>query len=180
MRGPRHLELGAELVAHQLVRGIVAERHAEGVADPLAHLIVGGKPLRLLQGLLELGDLGRRQGRSFARRNIACKQGVQAALGVTHKSAPNGVAVNATYGGNLATETRLTTGQQIEHVEALMLDGMALMGEQLFKRIGGFMDDGNGFIHQVPTTYQSIDSDDHYDTGIMQRLQGEMVLHLTQ
>src|SRR3712207_4824726 len=119
MRGPRYLKLGAQLVAHQLMGGLVAERNAESVADPLAHLSVGGKALRLRQGLLEESDLVGLQGRGFARRDVKFKQGDQATLGIALQPAPNGVTVDTKTGGNIATETSLTAGKQIERMEAL-------------------------------------------------------------
>src|SRR5688572_17687601 len=53
MRGTRDFERRTELVAHKFVGRLVGEGDAKGGLDPLADG-VGGKALRLLQGLLEL------------------------------------------------------------------------------------------------------------------------------
>ncbi len=54
--------------------------------------------------------------------------------------------------GDVVAKVGLASGQQIERVEPLVLDGLTLMDEPLFELVGRFMDDGNGFIHQVHVT----------------------------
>ena len=149
MRGPCYLELGTELVAHQLMGGIVGKRNAHGVADPLACLSVGGKARGLLQDLLQVRNLVELQGRGFARWNGKFKQGIHAALSIALKPTPNCVAVDAQQACDICTEASLAAGEQIKRMEALLLERVALVGEQLFECSSRLMDDGNGFIHQV-------------------------------
>ncbi len=57
MRPSRHFELGPELVAHQFMRGIIGERNAHGLLDPLADRVVGREALGVSQALAEEGEL---------------------------------------------------------------------------------------------------------------------------
>ena len=87
------------------------------------------------------------------------EQGGEPALGLLLQPAPNGGAVHAEERGHIGAEAGVTTGQQLERVQALLLGGVALPAEALCELLGRFMHDGKGAVHQVLTPVTAHSSD---------------------
>src|SRR4028118_291818 len=80
MAGAWDFQLGAEFVAHELMHGMIAHRDAQLGRNPLLHGTVRRKAGWAFQRGVQLGQLGRREGRSFARWNVHAEQGGKAAF----------------------------------------------------------------------------------------------------
>ncbi len=87
------------------------------------------------------------------------EQGGQAAVFVVIQPTPNGIAVEAKQVRNVTPKACLPTRQQVERMEALMLDRVALLDKELFEFISRFMNDWNGSVHQMLATITAHRSD---------------------
>ena len=152
MAGARNFGPRPQFVVDEGMDGMVAHRHAQGRSDPLLNFPVGGEAVGLLQALLELGELVRGQGGSFAGRDVEVQEGRQAALRILGYSAADGIALNAEELGGLGPAARLPTRKQIKQMKALPLAGVVLVLEAGLEFVGGLVDDGHGAVHSTPGT----------------------------
>ncbi|MDQ5828040.1 MAG: hypothetical protein M3441_28315 [Chloroflexota bacterium] len=156
MAGTGDFGAGTQLVMYQGMHRMIAQLHPQGGRDPLLDFAVGGEALRLRQALLQLGELGRGQGRGFAGWHINVQQRIKATLRVLREPAANGIAVNAKEGGGLAAAAGLAAGEEIEQMEALPLAMVALLLEADLERIGRLVDGRHRAVHGAPC-YDKLD-----------------------
>lgn len=148
MRRPRNLELRAELVAHQLARGIVGELDAELSRDPLLDRPEAPKAVGLGQGLLQGLELVRRQGFALASRHIDREQRGQATLTIGREPASHGIAIHAEQRRDLLARVRLVAGEEVERVQAGALGGMPFLAELSLQLVGGLSNRGQRLAHR--------------------------------
>src|SRR5688572_23903880 len=87
MAGAWNFQLGAELEAHELMHGMIAHRDAQLGRNPLLHNTVRRKARWAFERGVQLGQLGRGEGRCFARWNVHIEQGGEPAFRIGREPA---------------------------------------------------------------------------------------------
>ncbi len=83
------------------------------------------------------------------------QEGGEATLGIGGQPACTAAATQSKQGRDRSAVARLTTGEQIQDMEALLFVGLTLATEEVLQFLSGFVDRRNGLIHAGERTILS-------------------------
>jgi hypothetical protein len=141
---------GPQFVMDNGMNAVIPQGDPQLRFDPALNLAVGSKALRTLERLVEFGKLIRSERGLFACGNVDREERWKAAGFVETQPCAHRGAIHPEDLGRLPAEPGLSTGKEVQQLDALALGMVPLLFEQSLKLIGGLRNGRDNFIDDHP------------------------------